>query len=107
MSILQASPFEDYLLVRKSDCFILYDNEFELVMKEDAEEKSKEFKILKVDGKKFILKTENKASLWDIEEEDTSELKSVPVVSPKLTEFMSGQVIACDRWIEAYGVKQN
>ena len=37
MTILYAQPFEDYLLVRKDDSFILYDKEFDLVMKEDTQ----------------------------------------------------------------------
>lgn len=37
MTILYAQPFGDYLLVRKDDSFILYDKEFDLIMKEDTE----------------------------------------------------------------------
>ena len=85
---------------------MLYDSEFELVMRENVEETEKELKLFEVSPKKFILKTESHTVLWDIEEENAEEIEGIPSVSPLLSELMSGKIIASDKCIKAYSIKK-
>ena len=99
-------PFGEYILVRREDSCLLYDSEFELVMRESIDETEREIQLFEAGPKKFILKTEGHAVLWDIENEDTEDIEGIPSASPLLSEFMSGNIIVSDKWIKAYGIEK-
>lgn len=54
---------------------LVYDRDFELLMKEDEDEEIQDYRIMKVDEKRFILGNKKEFSLWDLEKEEKQTLK--------------------------------
>jgi len=46
---------DNYIIMKKEASIIVYDQEFDFVMKEDEDENAENYRILKVNEKQFIL----------------------------------------------------
>lgn len=57
ISVLSLKIYKNYLLVKKESSFLLLDEEFECVMREDIDEDDKEYKIVPYSENGFLLKT--------------------------------------------------
>lgn len=68
-------PFDSYIIMKKESCMLVYDRDFELLMKEDEDEEIQDYRIMKVDEKRFILGNKKEFSLWDLEKEEKQTLK--------------------------------
>jgi len=53
--------------MKKEASIIIYDKEFDFVMKEEDNEEIESYRVMKIDDKKFILASEQEISLWDLE----------------------------------------
>ena len=60
ITAISVTPFRDYLLIKKDTSFLLLDADFECIMREDANQNDKNYKILEVSNDKFLLKSETK-----------------------------------------------
>lgn len=52
--------------MKKEASIIIYDQEFDFVMKEEESEDFETYKVMKISEKKFILASEQEVSLWDL-----------------------------------------
>lgn len=66
---------------------MVYDKEFDLVMKEEEDQDITNYKILRVNEKKFIMANDQELSLWDLEKEDKTQL-SLTQTTPSLVELV-------------------
>ena len=48
-------PFADLLLMKKKGAFLLYDRDFELIMKEDEPDECEDYRLLKASESSFVL----------------------------------------------------
>ena len=53
--------------MKKEASIIVYDQEFDFVMKEEDDEDVQNYRILKVNAKQFILASDQEVSLWDLD----------------------------------------
>lgn len=53
--------------MKKEASILVYDKEFDLVMKEDEDQDISNYKVLRVDEKRFIMANDQELSLWDLE----------------------------------------
>jgi hypothetical protein len=49
------APIGKFLLMKKENSFFVYDNDFDLLMKEECDEESNDFRILPVNENKFVV----------------------------------------------------
>lgn len=88
--------------MKKESCVLIYDKDFELLMKEEEEEDVNDYRIMKVDDKKFVLGSKKEFSLWDLEREEKQRLK-LEGWAPNLTELMGQRyLLIADKWIRSY-----
>ena len=81
---------------------LVYDRDFELLMKEDEDEEIQDYRIMKVDEKRFILGNKKEFSLWDLEKEEKQTLK-LEGWAPNLTQLMGNRyLLIADKWIRSY-----
>lgn len=106
ISVLSLKIYKNYLLVKKESSFLLLDEEFECVMREDIDEDDKEYKIVPYSENGFLLKTQKTLMIWDYLKEETFRLQ-VPEGEPNLMEYMSEKILMVDQWVEAFDVKFN
>ncbi len=76
-------PFDNYIIMKKEASILVYDKEFDLVMKEEEDPDLANYRILKINENKFILASDQELSLWDMEEE-SKKLLSITEVSPNM-----------------------
>jgi|JI10StandDraft_1071094.scaffolds.fasta_scaffold395962_2 hypothetical protein len=69
--------------MKKEGSILVYDKEFDLVMKEEEDQDLTNYKVLKVSEKKFILVNDLELSLWDLDKEDKTSL-SLTEASPSM-----------------------
>lgn len=94
-------PIGEYLIMKKESHLLVYDKDFELLMKEDCEEEAEEFRVMRVDGERFLMADQNEFSLWDLKKEEKVRLR-LGGVQPNLAELMGKHVVVADKWIKAY-----
>lgn len=88
--------------MKKEASILVYDKEFDLVMKEEEDPDIANYKLLKVTDKKFILANEQELSLWDLEKEDKTTLKLTDA-SPSMVELVADKtLLVADKWIKSY-----
>lgn len=88
--------------MKKEASILVYDKEFDLVMKEEEDPDIANYKLLKVNDKKFILANEQELSLWDLEKEDKTILKLTDA-SPSMVELVADKILlVADKWIKSY-----
>lgn len=73
--------------MKKEGSVLVYDKEFDLVMKEEEDQDITNYKILRVNEKKFIMANDQELSLWDLEKEDKTQL-SLTQTTPSLVELV-------------------
>ena len=66
MAVSFIHPFDNFIIMKKEASILIYDPDFDLVMKEEEDESLSNYKILKVSDKKFILANDQELSLWDL-----------------------------------------
>jgi len=52
--------------MKKEGSILIYDSDFELLMKEDEDEDIEDYRIMKIDEKKFMLASKKEFSVWDL-----------------------------------------
>lgn len=67
VSVSFVYPLGNYIIMKKEASIIIYDKEFDFVMKEEDNEEIESYRVMKIDDKKFILASEQEISLWDLE----------------------------------------
>lgn len=67
MTVTYIHPSDNYILLKKQGSFLLYDKDFELLMKEDENEETKDYRILDRSENSFVLVSNEEVSLWDLE----------------------------------------
>lgn len=103
MAVTFIYPLENHIIMKKEGAILVYDKEFDLVMKEEEDQELTNYKVLRVSDKKFILANEQEISLWDLDKEDKIHLSLTKEVSPALVELMSEKsLLVADKWIESY-----
>lgn len=68
-------------MIQRENSFTIYDNEFELIMKEELSnynEQSDKYRVLEINKKQFLLVTGHKKVLFDLDKEDCKELEFLP-----------------------------
>ncbi len=55
MAVSFVYTLDNYIIMKKEASIIVYDQEFDFVMKEDEDENAENYRILKVNEKQFIL----------------------------------------------------
>ena len=60
--------------MKKEASIIIYDKDFDFVMKEEEDQEVSNYKILKVTDKKFLLASDQELSLWDLDSEEKTTL---------------------------------
>ena len=90
--------------MKKEASILIYDPDFDLVMKEEEDESLSNYKILKVSDKKFILANDQELSLWDLENESKTIINlNEPSIDPSLIELVGGkQLLVAASWIKSY-----
>ena len=90
--------------MKKEASILIYDPDFDLVMKEEEDESLSNYKILKVSDKKFILANDQELSLWDLENESKTIINLIePSIDPSLIELVGGkQLLVAASWIKSY-----
>lgn len=73
--------------MKKEGSVLVYDKEFDLVMKEEEDQDITNYKILRVNHKQFIMANDQELSLWDLEKEDKTQL-SLTQTTPSLVELV-------------------
>jgi hypothetical protein len=87
--------------MKKKGAFLLYDRDFELLMKEDEPDDRDDYRLLRVNDHRFVLVSAEEVSEWDLEKEEKTQL-SVGRCEPNLVELMGGHLVVADKWIKAY-----
>lgn len=95
-------PFGNFIIMKKEGSILVYDKEFDLVMKEEEDQELTNYKILKVNDKRFIMANEQELSFWDLEKEDKTQL-SLTEATPSLVELVGEKnLLVADKWIKSY-----
>lgn len=104
MAVTFIHPFDNFIIMKKEASILIYDPDFDLVMKEEEDESLSNYKILKVSDKKFILANDQELSLWDLENESKTILNlNEPSIDPSLIELVGGkQLLVAASWIKSY-----
>ena len=97
-------PFDKFIIMKKEASILIYDPDFDLVMKEEEDESLTNYKILKVSDKKFILANDQELSLWDLENESKTIINlNESSIDPNLIELIGGkQLLVAASWIKSY-----
>ena len=99
-------PFNSFIIMKKESSILIYDLDYDLVMKEEEDENSTNYKILKVSDKKFILASDQELSFWDLENESKSNVNlsfNEKSMNPNLIEFVGGKnLLVADSWVKSY-----
>jgi len=66
VSVSFVYPLDNYLIMKKEGSILIYDSDFELLMKEDEDEDIEDYRIMKIDEKKFMLASKKEFSVWDL-----------------------------------------
>jgi hypothetical protein len=101
MALTFIHPFGDHLLMKKKGTFLVYDKDFELVMKEEESDELDQYRLLPLSDSKFILVSPEEVSEWDLEKEEKTHL-NVAKCEPNLVELMNGHLVVADKWIKSY-----
>ena len=104
MAVSFVYPFENYIIMKKEATILIYDKDFDLVMKEEEDQDLSNYKVLKVDDKKFVLANDQELSLWDLDKEDKTNLNLNEVeVKSNLVELLGGKhLLLAENWIKSY-----
>lgn len=95
-------PLENHIIMKKEGAILVYDKEFDLVMKEEEDQDLTNYKVLKVSDKKFILANDQELSLWDLDKEDKTSL-TLTDASPSMVELVGEKnLLVADKWIKCY-----
>ena len=96
-------PFEHYIIMKKEASILIYDRDFDLVMKEEEDEDVPNYKIMKVSDKKFVLANDQELSLWDLDNESRTSLTlNETSLTPSKVELLGKKLLVADSWIKAY-----
>ena len=97
-------PFDNFIIMKKEASILIYDRDFDLVMKEEEDQDVSNYKILKVSDKKFILANDQELSLWDLDNESKTSLQlNEASLNPNLVELVGGKnLLVADTWIKSY-----
>jgi hypothetical protein len=88
--------------MKKEGSVLVYDKEFDLVMKEEEDQDITNYKILRVSDKKFIMANDQELSLWDLDKEDKTQL-NLTETTPSLVELVGEKsLLVADKWIKSY-----
>lgn len=90
--------------MKKEGAILIYDKDFDLVMKEEETLDLSEYKIMKINDKKFIMTNEKELSLWDLDNENKTEI-NLPIteLAPNLVELMENKtLLIAYSWIQSY-----
>lgn len=68
-------PLNDYILVKKDDAFIVYDADFDLLIKEEEPVDLVDYRVMKIDENRMLIASSKGISLWDLEKEERTFLK--------------------------------
>ena len=102
MAVTFTYPLGDYTIMKKEGSILVYDKEFDLVMKEEEDPDTTNYKLLRVADQKFILASDQEMSLWDLEREDKTPLK-MPEAAPSMVELVGEKtLLVADKWIKSY-----
>lgn len=101
MSVSFVYPLGNYIIMKKEASIIVYDQEFDFVMKEEENEEVEGYKVMKISDMKFILASEQEVSLWDLDSESKTPL-SVKDYSPNMIELMGNRLLVADKWIRSF-----
>jgi hypothetical protein len=99
-------PFENFIIMKKEASILIYDRDFDLVMKEEEHEEANSYKVLRVSDKKFVLANDQELSLWDLDKESKTSLNLGELnADPSLVELVGGkELLVADAWIRSYDV---
>ena len=99
MSASFVYPLNQQLLVKKDDCFKLYDADFDLLMREDEEEEINEYRVMPLTKERFLVVSRREIALWDVKGEERKVL-SLEGYEPGLVELMDDRhLLLADKWI--------
>ena len=90
--------------MKKEASILIYDRDFDLVMKEEEDENITNYKILKVSDRKFILSNDQELSLWDLDSETKTVVNlNEASINPNLIELVGGKsLLVADSWVKSY-----
>lgn len=95
-------PLDNYIIMKKDSSILIYDRDFELLMKEDEDEDIEDYRIMKIDAHRFILASKKDFSVWDLEKEEKTTL-ALEGSPPNLVELMGKRhLLVADKWIRSY-----
>ena len=97
-------PFDSFIIMKKEASILIYDRDFDLVMKEEEDENITNYKILKVSDRKFILSNDQELSLWDLDSESKTVVNlNEATINPNLIELVGGKsLLVADSWVKSY-----
>ena len=97
-------PFDSFIIMKKEASILIYDRDFDLVMKEEEDENITNYKILKVSDRKFILSNDQELSLWDLDSETKTVVNlNEASINPNLIELVGGKnLLVADSWVKSY-----
>lgn len=97
-------PFDSFIIMKKEASILIYDRDFDLVMKEEEDENITNYKILKVSDRKFILSNDQELSLWDLDSESKTVVNlNEASINPNLIELVGGKsLLVADSWVKSY-----
>ena len=99
-------PLDSFIIMKKEASILIYDLDFDLVMKEEEDETTSNYKIIKVSDKKFILVSDKELSYWDLENESKTPINlnlNDKNINSSLIELVNERnLLIADSWVKSY-----